>query len=152
MRGFCATTVCYAQLFYVFFLPETVTEITSDQLINSVTRFCIVTKHDHECCFSFAALSPLCLFPWCEFSVTSGDGNAFSLFAFVICVCEVAMAGLTETAAGVQAWRHAHFYSRPISETNIPHWSVKFSANVVVHWRSPTCISLGTAVVPVLHS
>lgn len=57
----------------------------------------------------------LSLFPWCEFSVTLGDGNAFSWFAFVV-FCEVAMAGLIETATGVQVWRHARFYSQPISE------------------------------------
>lgn len=95
--------------FSVFFLPDNVTEITSDQLINSVTQFCIVTKHDHECYFSFAALSPLCLFlPWCEFSVTWGDGNTFSLLSF--CVCEVAMAGLIETiAAGVSSVEASSF-------------------------------------------
>lgn len=135
--------------FSVFFLPENVTEITSDQLINSVTQFCIVTKHDHECYFFICCfLSPLCLFlPWCKFSVT-GDGNAFSLFAFVLCLwgCDGRANRGGRWCLCVEA---SSFYGHPISETRMHLWSVKFAAGiVVVHWCSPNpCILLGTASV-----
>lgn len=59
--------------------------------------------------FSFAAFCLHCVCLFLGASFLSRGMEMLFLYLLSSCVCEVAMAGLIEAAAGVRAWRQARF-------------------------------------------